>query len=139
MLDIEPCVLPSWCQYSWTSQEDAESLSTLVGLKDYKCACERDFVLQITEVWAGASSRYQLALKQVQHAIRLAEAEMAQQTAVSPSLRSKLRATSWHHPSHEPTQRVIVSTCYHNRLLYLLPRRGWSMRTIWMPQMGFLT
>jgi len=37
----------------------------------------------VKELWAGATSRYESALAEVQHAIELAEQELAQQTGVS--------------------------------------------------------
>lgn len=39
--------------------------------------------VQVQQLWAGATSRYESALTQVQHAIQLAESEQAKQTMVS--------------------------------------------------------
>ena len=40
------------------------------------------FLLQVKEIWTGATSRYELALRQVQQAIDMAEEQMAGQTVV---------------------------------------------------------
>lgn len=52
--------------------------------------------MQVKELWAGATSRYESALAQVLHAITLAEQELAQQTAVRLLHESSSPATFAH-------------------------------------------
>lgn len=60
-------------------------LSCMVETLNENIPCRHNscgFLLQVSGIWSGATYRYELALRQVQQAIEMAEEQLAGQTAV---------------------------------------------------------